>query len=193
MKKRYKIILALIVTVGIIVSVRSCVVREEADLTIAYIGHDFVNRSLFEENRDEINAIVGDVDSNGTQICDITEISFNENLSTADLSNAKQKMAYALGQGNARVYIMEKSFFDSNKDSGVYADLSYLSEDGLKNSDGEIIGIDVSGNEKLEKLGIKTDGTYIALRAVTEMDGVWNKNVEKTDEAARRLVEYILY
>jgi hypothetical protein len=88
---------------------------------------------------------------------------------------------------------MEKSFFDSNKDSGVYADLSYLSEDGLKNSDGEIIGIDVSGNEKLEKLGIKTDGTYIALRAVTEMDGVWNKNVEKTDEAARRLVEYILY
>jgi hypothetical protein len=193
MKKRYKIILALIVTVGIIVSVRSCVVRKEADLTIAYIGHDFVNRSLFEENRGEINAIVGDVDSNGTQICDITEISFNENLSTADLSNAKQKMAYALGQGNARVYIMEKSFFDSNKDSGVYADLSYLSEDGLKNSDGEIIGIDVSGNEKLEKLGIKTDGTYIALRAVTEMDGVWNKNVEKTDEAARRLVEYILY
>ncbi len=193
MKTKYKVILALIVAVGIAVSIKSCVDREEPDLTIAYVGHDFVNMTLFEENRGELEEIIGDVDGNGKAVCEMVEISFNENLSTADLSNARQKLANAVGQGSARVYIMEKSFVEDNKDNEVFADLSYLSGDGITNSEGETVGIDVSGSEIPAMLGIEnTQELYLAVRKVSEMDHVWDKNIDETDAAARRAAEYIL-
>lgn len=193
MKTRYKVILALIVAVGIIVSIKSCVDREEPDLTIAYVGYDFVNMTLFEENRGEVEEIIGDVDGDGKAVCEMVEISFNENLTSADLSNSKQKLTNAVGQGSARVYIMEKSFVENNKDNEVFADLSYLSGDGITNSEGETVGIDVSGSEMLAMLGIEnTEGLYLAVRKVSEMDSVWDKDIDETDAAARRAAEYIL-
>lgn len=193
MKKRYKIILAVIVAVGIAVSVKSCVDREKADLTLAYVGHNFVNRTLFEENRAELCEAVGDVDKNGKAVCGIMEISFNEELSSADRSNSDRKLAAAVGQGEARVYIMEKSFVMKNRDSDVFADLSEFSGERILNSAGEAVGIDISGNEKLKNLGIDCgEGMYLALRRVSEMDAVWDKNIDETDKAARRAAEYLL-
>lgn len=174
-------------------SIKSCVDREEPDLTIAYVGYDFVNMTLFEENRGEVEEIIGDVDGDGKAVCEMVEISFNENLTSADLSNSKQKLTNAVGQGSARVYIMEKSFVENNKDNEVFADLSYLSGDGITNSEGETVGIDVSGSEMLAMLGIEnTEGLYLAVRKVSEMDSVWDKDIDETDAAARRAAEYIL-
>lgn len=193
MKKRYKIILALIAAVGVGVCIKSCVDREKADLTLAYIGHGFVDRELFKENRGELENAVGDVDGDGKAVCGIEEISFNENLAPADFSNAMQKLTNAVGQGSARVYITEKSFVEDNKDNDVFADISYLSEEGIKNSAGEVVAIDVSGCEKIAMLGIENgEGMYIAVRKVSEMDSVWYENTDGIDAAARRAVQYLL-
>lgn len=193
MKTRYKVLLAIIAVVGLSVCVKSCIGRKEPDLTLAYVGYDFVNRELFEENKAELEEAVGDVDGNGEAVCEITEISFNENLTSADFSNSQKRMANAVGQGSARVYIMDKTFVEKNKDAEVFADISQMSDKGIKNSAGEVVAVDVSGNEKLARLGIDNgEGMYLSVRKVSEMDYVWNKNTEETDAAAKRAAEYIL-
>ncbi len=193
MKKRYKIILAVIVIVGVLVAVKSCMDKVEPDLVMAYIGYDFIDKSMLEENGAELSAAVGDVNGDGQKKVEVLEISFSEKLSEGDFSNSQQKMASAVGGGTARLYFIDKEFLDKNRDSGVFADMSEFISDGVKNSDGQVIAFDISENERVKEIGIKnTENLYLALRVVSEMDHVYDSEIGKKDEAARRAVRWIL-
>ncbi len=193
MKKRYKIILAIIVIVGVLIAVKSCMDKVEPDLVMAYIGYDFTDKTMFEENGAELSEAVGDVNGDGQLKVEILEISFSETLSEGDFSNSQRKMASAVGGGTARLYFIDKVFFDKNRNSGVFADMSEFSTDGVKNSDGQVIAFDISENERVKEIGIKnTENLYLALRVVSEMDHVYDSGIGKKDEAARRAARWIL-
>ncbi len=193
MKKRYKIILAIIVIAGVLVAVKSCMNKVEPDLVMAYIGYDFTDKTMLEENGAELSEAVGDVNGDGQLKLEILEISFSENLSEGDFSNSQRKMASAVGGGTARLYFIDKNFLDKSKDSEVFADMSEFGTDGVKNSTGQVIAFDISDNERVREIGIKnTENLYLALRVVSEMDHIYDSDIDKKDEAARRAVRWIL-
>lgn len=191
MKKWHKIALIVIVVVGVLVSVKSCIDRKTPDITVAYIGSNFVDYNAFyENNRDMANACL-DVNGDGEVVVELMEISFNDSLSQGDRENASKKLANAVGAGYARVYFIEKSYVINNASAGVFEDLSSLG-DGFKNSDGTVIAIDIDGNKKLEEMGINTDGLYLAVRVVSEMDAVTDKGIHEKHESALNIAKYIL-
>lgn len=192
MKKWHKVALAVIVIIGILIAVKSCVDKKNPDITFAYIGDGFVNREAFEENVKSLDELVEDIDSDGEKNVDLMEISFNEELGAADRQNAMQKMANALGQGAARVYFIEEKYVINNAEAGVFADISDLGE-GYKNSDGETVAISIKDNKKVSLLGIDTDeDIYLAVRIVSEIDELTDKHIDEKHESAMNIARYIL-
>ncbi|MGM9551413.1 MAG: hypothetical protein ACI3XA_04075 [Clostridia bacterium] len=191
MKKWQKIIVAVIVIFGVIVCVKSCSDKKEADIILAYIGSDFVDYNAFDENSASLEEVCIDVNGDGEKIVEVMEISFNNSLNQADLQNSSQKMARAVGAGVARVYLLEESFVINNASKGVFCDLSALG-DGFKNSDGEVVAINVEGNKKVEKMGINTKNLYMAVRIVSEIDTVSDKNIDLKHQCAMNIAKYIL-
>ncbi len=192
MKTWHKTALIVIVVVGILISVKSCVDKKTADITLAYIGESFVDRELFSKNVSSLSAVGSDVNSDGEVIIDIMEISFNDSLSEADKQNSESKLTNAIGAGVARVYLIEEKYLINNASSGVFAELSQFGE-GFKNADGEVCGISVKDNEKVKSLGIDTSkNLYLAVRIVSEIDALMDKNIEKKHSMAMDIAEYIL-
>lgn len=192
MKTRYKWMLAVILVVGILICVKSCADKKESDVTLAYIGYSFADRTLFEENIHTLTTGCEDVNGDGEFRVDLTEISFNESLGTADRENSTAKLASAVGMGNARLYFIAEDYVIRNKTAGVFADLSDLGE-GIQNEKGETIAISVHGNEKLLNIGIEPDeNMYLAIRIVSEMDEVTDKNIQKKDRAVWTMAKNIL-
>lgn len=192
MKTWHKWALIIVVVVGLLISVKSCIDKREADITLAYIGDGFVDRELFEKNAPMLQDVCADVNSDGEVNVDLMEISYNESLSQADKQNSDGKMANAVGAGFARVYFIEERYIVNNASSGVFEDLSHLG-DGFKNSSGEVVGISIKGNKKAEMLGVDTDNDiYLAVRIVSEMDAFTDKNIEAKHLAAMKIAEYIL-
>lgn len=192
---KWKIAIAAVIVIGITVCVKSCADRREADLRMAYIGYGFVNMEKFEGAEGLFEA-VGDVNGDGAAICEMVEISFNETLSSADFANSQQKLMNAVGNGNSRVYIINKKFLDANLENDVFADISFFarpSDKEVTDAEDKTIAISLEGNEKIKELGIdQNEELYIAVRKVSEMDGVMYKNIEELDAAAQRAVQYIL-
>lgn len=192
MKTWHKIALVIIVIVGILISIKSCVDKKTSDITLAYIGESFVDRELFDKSVTDLSSVCTDVNSDGEVIIDIMEISFNDSLSEADKQNSESKLTNAIGAGVARVYFIEEKYLINNASSGFFADLSQLGE-GFKNASGETVAISIKGNEKVASLGIDTSkNIYLAVRIVSEIDAVMDKNIEKKHSMAMDIAEYIL-
>ena len=190
---KLKIILLIIVIVGVVVCVKSCIGKREADLKLAYVGYGFVDTMKFDAFKDELGEIVGDINGDGKALCEMTEISFNENLTSADFANSQQKLMSAVGNGAARLYIMNYDFVEANKDNDVFKDLSNLSGEGIRNSAGEIVAISLKNSKSVLQMGLSgEEELYIAVRKISEMDSVMYKNIEKVDKAADIAAEYIL-
>ena len=178
MKKWHKIALLLVVIIGVLVAVKSCIDKKEADITMAYIGDDFVDFPAFEIGREALAALCDDINNDGEVWIDMTEISFSDQLGQGGRQNSFQKLTSAVGMGTARVYILEEKYVISNVSSGVFADLSHLGE-GFVSPDGKTVAISVEGNKTVESLGIKaSEDMYIAVREVSEMDTVTDKNIQ---------------
>ena len=116
----------------------------------------------------------------------------NKHEVLAHAKNDDETMTNAVGYGAARVYILEEQFVISNASSGVFANLAEFG-DGFKNADGETVAISVKGNERIKKLGIDPDeDVYLAVRIVSEIDMVTDKDIDKKNACAMKVAEYIL-
>lgn len=192
MRRQTKVLIAIVVFLGLIVCVKSCIDRKTPDITLAYIGDGFIDRTLFEENMKNLSPFCADIDSDGEINIDMMEISFSEELGQADRQNASQRMANAVGAGVARVYFIEEKYVINNASSGVFADIAALG-DGFKNAEGQVVAVSVKGNEKVRELGIEPDeDLYIAVRIVSEIDEVTDKNISAKHASAMKIAEYIL-
>ncbi len=196
MKTWHKIAIAIIVIVGIVICIKSCVDRKQPDLTIAYIGEDFVNRESYDKNISKLYELCSDITGDGSISIDIMEISYNDELSHSDKSNSNQKMTNAVGNGAARLYFIEEEYVTKNLEVDVFYDMTEL-YDGkrsvIKNPSGQIVAISVKGSKKVAELGIEPkENLYISIRKITEMDTFWINNVEEQNASAINIAKHIL-
>ncbi len=195
---KWFILLAIAVILGAAVAVKSCVERVKADITVSYIGESYFDSELFYENSSLLDEAVGDVNGDGKINTEIVVISIGTSLTSSQEQANLAKMSVSMGQGESRVYLMDKVYCQRYADEEILADLSDFRADSsvtdvLVNSSGKVYGISVEGNPLVEKLGLSdTKDVYLALRSVTEMDSVNFKNIEKIDEAAKNTAKLII-
>ena len=192
--KRLIILLALVITAGVAVAVRSCAAREKPDLTLTYIGENYFSSDRFYDARRLIEDNIDDVNGDGKRVAEIAVISFGTNITGAQEQNNLTRLTMSMGGGESRIYIMDKGYAVRYADSEVLADVAdFASGDALTNADGKVYAVSVEENPVLERLGLSdSEDVYIALRAVTEMDGVNFKNIDAIDAAARKAYKYII-
>ena len=192
MKTWHKVAIVIIVIVGVFLCVKSCIDKKDADLTVAYIGHDFVQRETFEQNMHEYASLCTDITGDGEIYIDMMEISFNEDLPEGDKQSAWSKLTSAVGAGIARLYFIEESYIRSNADEGFFADISHLGN-GITNSKGQVVAISLKDNERVKLFGIEPkEDLYLAVRIVSEMDISTDKNIEAKNSSAHKIAQYII-
>ena len=193
--KRLIVLLALIIAAGVAVAVRSCAAREKPDLTLTYIGENYFSSDRFYDARRLIEDNIDDVNGDGKRIAEIAVISFGTNITGAQEQNNLTRLTMSIGGGESRVYIMDKAYAARFADSEALADVAGLASGGkvLTNESGKAYAVSVEGNPVLERLGLSdTEDVYIALRAVSEMDGINFENIDAIDASARKAFEYII-
>lgn len=195
--KRLYVILVILTLLGVIVAVRSCTERVEADLTIAYIGEKLFNSDVYYPAAEEIEAEIDDINGDGKRKIELVTITFNNNLTSAQEQSNMAKMTMTMGQGQSRLYFMDKNYCEYYADDEILADLSAFAEgnDVLINDQGKVYGVSVADNAVLKRLGMDdSEGVYAAVRAITEMDYVNYKNPgpEEMNKAAEDVLLYLL-
>ena len=195
--KRLCIILVIITVIGIIVAVRSCTEKVDADLTIAYIGDELFNSDVFYPAAPEIEAEIDDINGDGKRKIELVTITFNKNITFSQEQSNMAKMTMSMGQGQSRLYFMDKEYCERYADSEILMDISDIAggREVLTNEQGKVYAISMNGNNNLRRLGlIDTSEVYAAVRAITEMDYINFKNPgpEEMNEAAMDVLMYIL-
>ncbi|MGN1098509.1 MAG: hypothetical protein ACI4SS_06410, partial [Clostridia bacterium] len=186
------------VLLGVIAAVHSCSSRIEPDLTISYIGENYFDSEKFYREIPALEETIEDINGDGQKKIEIVYISFSSNLTASQEQSNLSKLTMAMGQGESRVYLMDKTYCQRYAESEILADLSDYVPDGaevLTDSNGQVYAISVEGNPIVENLGLDdTEGVYIALRAITEMDYVNYKNPgpEEMDKTARSIIKQII-
>ncbi len=195
-RKLLCIILAAAIVLGVVVAVRSCVTRIEPDLTLSYIGESYFDSEKFYAEASLLEDKIEDVNGDGNKKVELAVIAFMSALTASQEQNNLTKLTMSMGSGQSRVYLMDEAYCMRYADSEFLADLSEYADGAasvLQNSEGKIYGISVAGNPLLAQIGLAdTEGVYIALRAVTELDGVNFKNIDDIDKQARVLLRYII-
>ncbi len=196
MKNKLAIFAVAAVIIGVAVAVYSCAARVEPDITLSYIGENYFSSEDFYDNSSELNDVAGDVNGDGKSNVEIVTISFGSNLTSGQEQNNLTRLTMSMGGGQSRVYIMDKAYCLRYADDEILADVSDYAEgcaDVLVNESGKVYAVGVEGNPLLKKLGLDdTTDVYIALRFVTEMDGINFKNIDEIDAAAREIYQYII-
>ncbi len=197
--RRLYVILAVAALIGVIVAVRSCTDRVEPDLVISYIGENYFDSEAFYDNVSTLEAVIDDINGDGKKYIEISVIPFTSNVSAAQQQSNLAKNTLSVGQGQSRVYIIDKAYCQNiYENQDVLADLSDFVREGddvLTNENGVVCAISVEGNRLLEKLGLSdTEDVYIALRKITEMDYVNFKDPgpEEMTEVAEAVIKQII-
>ncbi len=194
--KRLCVILIILTLIGVLVAVRSCTDKVEADLTIAYIGEGFFNSDVFYPASDEIEKAIDDINGDGERNIELVTITFNNNITASQEQSNMAKMTFAMGQGQSRLYLFDKNYCNYYADNEILADLSAFAGDNevLVNGEGKVYGISVTDNPVLKRLGLDGGEVYASIRAITEMDYVNYKNPgpEEMNKAAEDVLLYIL-
>ncbi len=194
--KKLYVILIVLTFIGVLVAVRSCTERVEADLTVAYIGEGLFNSDVFYPASHEIEDVIDDINGDGERNIELVTITFNNNITASQEQSNMSKMTLTMGQGQSRLYFFDKNYCNYYADSEILADLSDFAGDNdvLVNSEGKVYGVSVSNNPVLKRLGLDGGEVYASIRAITEMDYVNYKNPgpEEMNKAAEDVLLYIL-
>ncbi len=196
--KRLYIILAAALILGIAVAVKSCSSRKKPDLVVSYIGENYFSSEQFYENISVLADEIDDINDDGKKEIEFSNISFGSNLTASQEQNNLTKLTMSMGQGESRIYLMDKAYCMRYADNEILADLTDYAPDGAKvltDNSGKIYGICVEGSQLVQSLGLDdTEEVYVSLRAITEMDYVNFKDPspEEIDKTARTVLELLI-
>ena len=162
--------------------------KEEPDLSICYVGKNYINVQTFNDNKRTLELLLHDSNDDGKKS---TVISAYPVDLESDLHEVFKKM---VERDTEDIFIAEKTAFTKYEDKSVFAtaseyvDLSKLNVDTLKDDDGRVYAVSLEGCPYLKRLGI-FDDTDLYIAAANPADG---GELTKKHKNGRNIAGYIL-
>ncbi len=136
---------------------------QEPDLSICYIGKNYINTQTFEDNKKEIEQVLFDANDDEKKVASISAYPVD---TESDLHEVFEKI---IEKDSNDIIISERTAFTKCKDKSVfvtaseYVALSKIPAETLKDENGRIYAVSLEDCEFLKKLGIfDATGLYIA-------------------------------
>lgn len=189
-----KIIALIFVVVLIFVTVKQCNSKVETDFGVLYVSEVYTDKFSALKTELESAKIISDIDSDGKVTITTKEIFIPKTYELKMEQQVPQQIQFEIISGETTLFMVDKATAFTNAAELSFADITSVAkayniaeEECLKYSDGIVFAIPLEGNKLLEKLGIPSEGMYIAQRNCLEKDKNNPINVN-----ARKAMEYIL-
>jgi len=191
----WKKILALVfVVVLTFVTVRQCNNKVEPDFGVLYVSKTVTKNFSALKSELESSKLISDIDSDGKVVIKTKEIYIPQSEELKMEQQVPQQIQFEIISGETTLFVVDRGTAVTNAAELSFADVTSVAEEGgvpldlcLKYPDGKIYAIPMDGNKMFEKLGIPTDGMYIAQRNYPEKEKNSPGNLN-----ARKAMKYIL-
>ncbi len=163
--------------------------KKEPDISICYIGKNYINVQTFNDNKKTIELLLHDANGDGEKFSAIS--AYPVDLES-DLHEVFEKI---VGKDTQDIFISEKTAFTKYEDKSVfvtaseYVDLSELPVDTLKDDDGRVYAVSLDKSRFMERLGFAKDVTGLYIAAVNPKGG---GELTKNRKNGRNIAGYIL-
>ncbi len=172
---------------------RQCSSIEPADISIVYACSETAGNETadFLETAIEGTGIIPDIDQNGVVTASVFALYTPDHVQGGQDVNAYNKIFIEMIEGENSLFLIDKRFIIEETYGALLPidDIADgISEDKLlKNTEGQVIGIDVSGSRLFKDAKVPSKGLYVALSSVVLSDA--NSPEYK---CAYELAEYIV-
>ncbi len=189
------LIVAVLVTILLVIGIRSCTDRKQIDLRVVYFSDtmmasevaDTMEKSLAE------NGLLEDVDGDGEKMFYLDSIVHDFDIDGNVDEATVNKIQATMFAGDHTLMLVHKYALEDY--DGSYGDISSHAKEGdekfISPESGSVIGISVAGNPYLEEMGIPTDNLYVAMRLQTESE-IKKGETQKNFDLAYKVMDYIL-
>ena len=159
-----------------IITFRQCSSIEPADISVVYACSETAGNETadFLETAIEDTGIVSDIDGNGVANASVFALYTPDHVQGGQDVNAYNKIFIEMIEGENAVYLIDKRFimeetYDALLPIDYMAD--EIDEDKLlRNSNGQVIAIDVSESKFFGDAKVPSKGLYVALSSVVLSD-----------------------
>ena len=187
---KWHLIFLLLVIICLVFAFMNMTTSEKPDLTIGYIGTDYVNVQTFNDNKGEFELLLRDADDNGNTTAEMYAYAVDLQ---ADLDETLLEMIDSEGY---QIIISTKKAFENLEDKTVFINAEeYVNLKGkklsvLEDKKGNPFAVSLKDNDHMKKMGIlSSDDLYIA---VSKAKADKNGDIPVTAKNGRNIAGYIL-
>ena len=144
--------------------------KQEPDLSICYVGKNYINIQTFDDNKKMIEDLLHDANKDEKKVASVSAYPVD---TESDLHDAFEKL---VEKDTFDIFISEKTAFTKHKDKSVfvtaneYVNLSKLPVETLKDENGRVYAVSLEKCKFLERFGI-FDATDLYIAAVDATEG----------------------
>lgn len=170
---KWHLFFLLIIIICFIFAFTNMTIPIEPDVTIGYIGTNYINVQTFNDNKSEIENVLADANADD-------KTSAQMYAYTVDLqSEIDEIFVEMVDSGDYDIYISNKEAFESFEDKSQFVTVNeYISDiesdkyETIKDKSGRIYAVSLKDNDYAKKLGIlDTADAYIAVAVSDTEDG----------------------
>lgn len=162
---KWHLLFLLLIIVCFVFAFMNVTTSTEPDITIGYIGTNYVNVQTFKDNKDDIEKVLADANDDDKKLAQLYAY-------TVDLKSELDDMLIEMvDSGDYDIYISNKDGFESFEDKSKFVTVNeYISDiesdkyQTIKDESGRIYAVSLEENDYVKNLGIMdTTDLYIAV------------------------------
>lgn len=172
-----------------------CAADVKPDLTIAYISYTYADLAMFEENSGALAKAAGDANGDGKTLAMLDPMVLGNSPDLRQDGLILQKIQLSFIVGEDRLYLLDPEVLENPDYAELFMPLEgLLTESALEGGvefQGAVIAAPCLQNGRLEEMGIKSEGLYIAIRNISVADEKI-KNIDAMQSSAMNGFRYIM-
>ena len=207
----YKIhvFVGIFIVIMLVVTLKDCANNVMPDVSVAYIGANYIPEEVSQKFKDGIAAsgIVQDVNQDNQQELLFQSMIVSEDVKTQQDIAMQQKVMLVFFSGDTQLFLLDRENFEKFGIQGAFDPLDdWADKFGItaeknpeikltveETTDTHIYAIPLKGNGFLEKSGFKTENMYIAIRVQGEKDQEDSEKMAMYQNAYAILEELLKY
>lgn len=185
---RFRTLGIILVLAFAIVGIRQCMTRITPDLSVSVATSKIISDDMADSMKNAFTDIIDDVDGKNGKVINVytMDLPSGEMVNGFEM-NSTQQLFLEMAAGESYLYIMDREQFVASRDSGIFADISDITEEEEPS-----YYINVTDSKFLNDLGFKPEFTVCAgVREIPESRKDMDFEKEKQDNA-RKVLRKIL-
>ncbi len=204
---KWHTIVGIFIAIVLIISLKDCSNRVDPDLSIVYIGENYIKDEVAEQLKDYLSEHIKDINANDkVEIVFLPLVVPEKPVSEQDFV-IHQRIMLEYAAGDSLIYFIDKNNLNKAITQGAFQSLdeliekeiSYINETSLvklkleEETEEHTYAISLENNEFMRDIGFPTKDLYMAQRTIREKEKKDEKKIAEYENANITIREIIKY